>query len=137
MDQLAPTDSIVHVLRQELSGLKLEALRRRAKYAGATAREIERVEDRAALIDLIAALSESLRRELSRLSLRNLLQRAERLAVPYHEIERAEESANVKDRLVELVSRADHRGTHVDQAQHRQDEAASEPARGLDQILAS
>jgi hypothetical protein len=137
MDQLAPTDSIVHVLRQELSGLKLEALRRRAKYAGATAREIERVEDRAALIDLIAALSESLRRELSRLSLRNLLQRAERLAVPHHEIERAEESANVKDRLVELVSRADHRGMHVDQAQHRQDEAASEPARGLDQILVS
>ena len=81
-------------LRQELSGLKPEALRRRAMYAGATAREIERAVDRAALIELIVALFEEARLELSHLSLKELQQRAERLAVPRHEVERAEENAH-------------------------------------------
>jgi hypothetical protein len=104
-DQLIHTDWSLR-LRQELNGLKPEELRLRAKYAGATARKIERAEDRAALIDLTIANIESLRQKLSHLSLRNLLQRAERLAVPHHEIEQAEASADVKDRLVELVARA-------------------------------
>jgi hypothetical protein len=133
-DRLAPTDWIV-LLRQELSGLIPEALRRRARFAGATAREIERAVDRAALIELIVVLFEEAREELSRLSFKELQQRAERLAVPRHEIERAEESTHARDRLVELVSRADQRGMHFDQAQHRQDEAASERAGALDQIL--
>ena len=60
-DAVLPHEHDSLTLREELEGLKPSALRRRARSAGATQRQVETADDaevsKAAMIDLIVALS--------------------------------------------------------------------------------
>ena len=110
------TDGAAAALRQELGGLRLKELRKRAKGAGVSEDELENALDsddpKVTLIDLLVECltagsteDQELRSELEGLRLRELRARAKRVNIDQDEVDDATDSDDPKAAIIELLVR--------------------------------
>ena len=107
-------------MREELAGMKLSALKKRAKQAGVDEEKLEEADDaddiKAAVIDLILAQSDGaaveashdealrqLREELGAMKLSKLKKRAREVEVGEGQLEEADDAEDIKAAVIELI----------------------------------